>query len=206
MLSPTNTVGPGNNAGATQIITVAGSTYTGSSGSGFVINGQTLTPGGQVTIDNTVVSLLSGGTVAVVGGSTENLGPIVTGNPGGNGATPTFVLGGTTYTESNSQFVIAGQTLSLGGQITVGSTQVSFPPDGSVTVKPPGGGPVVGPSTSTIEPPGHGPVTSTIEPPGHGPVTSTSSTSSDGSGDGYGITVGLPPHCIIQLLIERVDS
>lgn len=179
MLSPTNSVGTGNNAGTTQIITVAGSTYTGSSGSGFVINGQTLTPGGQVTIDNTIVSLLSGGTIAVVGGSTEHLGPMVTGKPGGNGATPTVVVGGTTYSESNSQFVIAGQTLAPGGQITVGSTPISLPPDGSVTVKPPIGGPAGGPATST---------------------------SSDGSDDGYGITVGLPPQYIIHLLIERVDS
>ena len=196
MLSPTNSVGTGNNAGTTQVITVAGSTYTGSSGSGFVINGQTLTPGGQVTIDNTVVSLLSGGTIAVVGGSTENLGPMVTGNPGGSGATPTFVLGGTTYTESNSQFVIAGQTLAPGGQITVGSTQVSFPPDGSVTVKPPVGGPIVGPSTSTSTNPVRGPTFSTTSTnPVHGPTFST--TSSDGSGDGYGITVGLPPPWVI---------
>ena len=54
------------------VLTIKGLTITADSASAFVVDGKTLTPGGSVTIDGTVVSL--GSSVAVIDASTQTLG------------------------------------------------------------------------------------------------------------------------------------
>ena len=67
------------------VFTIGGSTVTAASGSVFVVNGQTLTPGGVITINNTPVSF--GSSQVVIGSSTQALG---TGSISTGGATNTM--------------------------------------------------------------------------------------------------------------------
>lgn len=101
-------------------LTFAGSTYTANSASQFVIAGQTLAQGGSINVAGTAISLPSGANAAVVAGSTQAL---ITPAPASAPAVLTF--GGSTYTaDSASQFIVAGQTLNPGGQITVSGTPI----------------------------------------------------------------------------------
>lgn len=112
------------------VINVAGSTYTANAASRFVVAGQTLTPGGQIMVAGTPISLNPSADVAVVGGSTQLL---TTSAPSPNPAVIKFA--GSTYTaNAASQFVVAGQTLTPGGQITVSSTPISLNPSADVAV------------------------------------------------------------------------
>ncbi len=129
-----------NSAGptATPVLTFAGFTYRANAASDFVIGGQTLSPGGVITVSNTRISLAAGGSVAVVAGSTQSLSLAIT--PTGP---PTFTFNGATYTaDSSSEFVIGSQTLSEGGVVTVGGTPISYAPNG--------GDVVVGTSTEAV--------------------------------------------------------
>ncbi len=58
----------------TPTITFDGSTYTADASSDFVIDGQTLAPGGIITINGTPVSYAAAGTDVVIGTSTEAVG------------------------------------------------------------------------------------------------------------------------------------
>ncbi len=112
------------------VLSVAGSTYTANSASDFVIAGQTLTPGGQINVGSTPVSLHPSADVAVVGGSTQVLS---TPTPNSNPAV--IKVAGSTYTaNAASKFVVAGQTLTPGGQITVANTPISLNPSANVAV------------------------------------------------------------------------
>ncbi|KAF6230532.1 hypothetical protein HO133_004876 [Letharia lupina] len=112
------------------VLSVAGSKYTANAASQFVVAGQTLTPGGQITVASTPISLHPSADVAVVGGSTQVL---TTPAPSPDPAVLTFA--GSTYTaDAASQFVVAGQTLSPGGQIRVASTLISLAPSANVAV------------------------------------------------------------------------
>ena len=111
------------------LLTFEGSTYTANSATQLVIAGQTLTPGGEITVAGTPISLGHGGSVAVVGGSTESLAHAAA------GLAPVLTFAGSTYTENSaSQLVVAGQTLTPGGQITVSGTLISLAPDASLAV------------------------------------------------------------------------
>ena len=78
------------------------------------------TPGGQIAAGGTTISLASDASIAVVGGTTQTLTQSAQ-------AGSTLVFGGTTYTaNSASQFVIAGQTLTPNGQLTVSGTVISL--------------------------------------------------------------------------------
>ena len=121
------------------VMTFAGSTYTANAASQFVVAGQTLTPGGQITVSNTPLSLALSGNVAVIGTSTQTL---ATAAPSSNPAVLTFA--GSTYTaNSASQFVIAGQKLTPGGTITASGTPISMP-QGTPNIA------VIGSSTQTL--------------------------------------------------------
>ena len=114
------TLAPGATA-APAALTFGGQTYTANSAGQLVVAGQTLTPGGAITVSGTPISEAAGGSYAVVGGSTQSL---ITPAPSQGPALLT--LGGTTYTaNAASQFVIGGQTLTPGGQITVSGTALS---------------------------------------------------------------------------------
>lgn len=58
----------------TPTITFDGSTYTADASSDFVIDGQTLAPGGVITINGTPISYAAAGTDVVIGKSTEAVG------------------------------------------------------------------------------------------------------------------------------------
>lgn len=124
------------------VLKFAGSTYTANAASQFVVAGQTLAPGGQITVASTPISLHSSADIAVVGGSTQFL---TTATPSPNPAVLTFA--GSTYTANTaSQFVVAGQTLTPGGQITVSSTPLSLGPSANIAI--------IGTSTQLLTTPG----------------------------------------------------
>lgn len=108
------------------ILTIGSSTLTPNAATQFFISpGQTLTPGGSATLDNTVISLATSANFIVVGGSTQILptgaAPVVATNR------PSVVVGGSTFTANpGSSFVIGTQTLAPGQQLTVGSTTLSL--------------------------------------------------------------------------------
>ena len=111
-------------------LTFGGQTYTANSAGQIVVAGQTLAPGVAITVSGTPISEAAGGAFAVVGGSTQSL---ITPAPSQGPALLTF--GGSTYTaNAASQFVIGGQTLTPGGQITVSGTALSEGPSGSGVV------------------------------------------------------------------------
>ena len=90
----------------------------------MVIDGQTLTPGGVITIANTPVSLPASGSSLVVGGSTTI--PLV--------AAQTISVGSQALAISQagtSAFVIDGQTIAPGSQTVVSGVTVSIPTQGT---------------------------------------------------------------------------
>ena len=131
---------PGAEATEAPVFTFGSSIYTENPGSSFIIDSQTLTPGGEITIDGTVISLVSSATAVVVGSSTFALsagGAVI--------QTPVVTVDNSIYTENSaSVFVIGGQTLTPGGEIIVSGTALSLLPGGSVVV--------VGSQTETLSP------------------------------------------------------
>lgn len=146
-----------------QLITFGGSTYTADGASEFVIAGQTLTPGGVITISNTPISLGSSANIAVIGSSTETLASMK-----GTEATELITFGGSTYTaNAASDFIIAGQTLTPGGVITISGTPISLDPSATFAV--------IGSSTETLAVKG----TETVEMITFGGSTYTADAASD---------------------------
>jgi hypothetical protein len=136
----------------------------------FIAPGQTLTLGGVVTVDGTVVSLAPSASFVVIGGSTQALRTTV-GSPPAVNNPPRLVFGGSTITAQSAQagpgnrnnqdnlrpgptFVVSGQTLAPGAPaIIVSGTTLSLAPSGS--------GLVVNGVTSTLA----NPVAQAITPP-----------------------------------------
>ena len=118
-------------SGVRPIITFDGSTYTADASSDFTINGQTLTPGGNIDVSGTPILLPLAGTAVVIGTSTEPFSfATITGAD-----TPMITFDGSTYTaDASSDFVIDGQTLAPGGVITINSTPVSYAAAGTDVV------------------------------------------------------------------------
>lgn len=120
------------------VITIGGSTYTANTASAFVIAGQTLSPGGVITVSSTSISLAAGASFAVIAGSTQSL----VAAPGPTGP-PTFTFNGSTYAAgTGSDFIIGSQTLTEGGVLTVAGTPISYASDG--------GDVIVGTSTEAV--------------------------------------------------------
>lgn len=106
-----------------EVLKFAGSSYTANAASQFIVAGQTLPPGGQITVSSTTLSLAPSGNIAIIGTSTQLL---TTQAPASNPAILKFA--GSIYTaNTDSQFTIAGQTLGPGGTITASGTQISMP-------------------------------------------------------------------------------
>ena len=112
-----------------KIITVGGQPFT-ADPIGFAVGGTTLVPGGSAaTISGTVISLGPSGAL-FVGSSSTNLLPTSSAVEG-----PVFTLGGLKFTESSSNVLVDGQTLSAGGPAaTVAGAQVSLASDGKLAV------------------------------------------------------------------------
>ena len=130
-----------NTAAAAPALTFGGSTYTAGPSSDFVLNGQTLTKGGIITLDGTQVAYNEAGTNVVIGTSTYPLA-----FPGTTAVTkPVLTFDGSTYTvDSLSNFPLDDQTLAKGGSITVHGTQLSYDEAGIAVV--------IGSSTQLLSP------------------------------------------------------
>ena len=111
-------------------ITFGESTITANSKTQLFIAGQMLSPGSVITVSGTPVSLAPGASSVVIGGTIFSLSPTAT-----EKSLPSITFGGSTITEnSNSQFIIAGQTLSPGSAITISGTVISLAPGASDVV------------------------------------------------------------------------
>ena len=106
---------------ATPFLTFERSTFTADADSHFVVAGQTVTPGGVINIANTPISIAPGASLAVIGSSTQSLvGSVIT-------TRPVLTFAGSTYTAgTSSDFLVKGQTLTKGGAINIGGTELSF--------------------------------------------------------------------------------
>ena len=161
--SSTQQLGTPNPTGQGRLLTFAGSTFTADRSSVFTIAGQTLSPGGVITVSGTPISLGPSATIVVIGSSTEILASMK-----GTGTTKLMTYGGSTYTaDAASDFIIAGQTLTPGGIITISGTPISL--DSSATIA------IIGSSTETLAVKG----TSTVEMITFGGLTYTADAASD---------------------------
>lgn len=114
------------------LLTIAGATYTADSSSDFRINGKTLRPGDVITAGGTTVSLDQKGTAAIIDGSSTQMLSYARIT---EGPTPTFMLNGSKVAQdAASEFVIDGQTLSMGGVVIVSGTPISLAADGTDVV------------------------------------------------------------------------
>ena len=111
-------------------LTFAGTVYTANKASAFSINGQILSPGNIITVSGTPISLVPGASAVVIAGQTKLLSPAAAMIP-----RPILTVAGSTYTaNAASAFDIAGQTLSLGGMVTVSGTPLSLATNGAFAV------------------------------------------------------------------------
>ena len=98
----------------------------------FVIDSQTLTPNGEITVSGITVHLAPGASYAVVGSVTETLAL----TPAAHASYQQLTFGGNTYTASGPSpaFIIASQSLTPNGAITVSGTPIYLPSGASVAV------------------------------------------------------------------------
>ena len=107
-------------------LTIGIQTVTANSLNQYIIGGQTLTPGGVLTLSGTRISLSPDETAVIVGSSTESL--VIT-------PPPDLTIGSQTITANSlDQYIIGGQTLTPGGVITVSGTRVSLATDETALV------------------------------------------------------------------------
>ena len=119
------------------------------SGTPIAIQGQTLTPGGVVTVDNALISRPTSGSAFIIGGTrTLNPGttvvvdnvPVVFPTSGSFIAIGSSVItlrpsfGPTAPSITPAPVVVQGHTLTPGGIITISDTPISLPPSGSVLI------------------------------------------------------------------------
>jgi hypothetical protein len=106
----------------------------GGQGPAFVINGQTLTPGGEVTVSGTKLSLAGDSSTLIVDGTVDSLKP----TPSGQGPStnpPVLTIDGTTYSANRGgTYTILGQTLTPGQKITVDGTTIQLLPGATAVV------------------------------------------------------------------------
>ena len=115
-------------------------TFTANSLSDYIIDGQTLVPGGpSITVSGTPISLAPAATQVVIGSRTIDLTPTTT-------PPPLLTFGSQTFTANSlSDYIVDGQTLVPGAPaITISNTPISLAPDASKAV--------IGGSTETLRP------------------------------------------------------
>ena len=111
------------------VLTFDSSTYTANPPSDFIISGQTLTPGGVITISGTPISYDKSGNDVVIGTSTESLATAM--------ITPADIMtvDGQVFTANPTAFSIDGTTISAGGPgVTISGTPVSLEPGGILVI------------------------------------------------------------------------
>ncbi|GAB7349939.1 hypothetical protein MBLNU459_g0636t1 [Dothideomycetes sp. NU459] len=133
----TQKLASGTTAAAAPILTVAGRTYTANSGSSYIMDGQTLVPGGTITLSGgTILSLAPSASDIIVNGVTSTLSsmPTIT-------AAPVLTIDGSTYTTVGGvgeTYIVSGQTLTPGGSIIIsgpnGPETISLTPGGTALV------------------------------------------------------------------------
>ncbi|KXS94496.1 hypothetical protein AC578_4515 [Pseudocercospora eumusae] len=125
LFSPTN---PGAVANI-PLITIGSQVFTANAATQFNIGGSVLTPGGQVIVQGTTISLAPDATrVAINGVGSQLSPPAIT-------PAPLLTIGGTVYQpDSGRTYDIGGQILTPGGAIVVSGTTISLPADGSNVV------------------------------------------------------------------------
>lgn len=98
--------------------TIGSQAVTADSQNQYLVEGQTLTPGGTVIASGTTVALAADASQVVVGTSTHGLGVIVP---------PAFTIGGETVTaNAQNQYLVEGQTLTPGDVVTASGTMISL--------------------------------------------------------------------------------
>ncbi|KAK5113457.1 hypothetical protein LTR85_010885 [Meristemomyces frigidus] len=108
--------------------------------SAYVIDGQTVSNGGEITYNGQTISVASTGGAVVIGGSTTEALPGPTGQSSDSGASSVFTFGSETITASaaaNGQDVInvGSETVTLspgGAAATIGSQVISEASDGAI--------------------------------------------------------------------------
>jgi hypothetical protein len=97
------------------ILILGSETYTENASSDFIIASQTLAPGSAITVSGQVISLSPTGNAVIVN------------------AVPTWVTSTTGLSPESAEtsLVIAGQTLTAGGRVTVGGDVLSLAPSGT---------------------------------------------------------------------------
>lgn len=113
------------------IITVGSKTYTADANKEFVVAGQTLMPGGAITVSGTTVSLAPAATVVVINGQTADVKPASVSAAPTISAKPVLVVGTNRYTAvtgtgTGTAYVVDGQTLTPGGLVTVSGSTISL--------------------------------------------------------------------------------
>lgn len=105
-------------------LTINSKVYTANPSSAYNIKGQTLRPGGQISVDGKVISLASQASVLIIGSTTKTL--LV------SSALPSVTVVSEVNTANSAfAYVTEGQTLTAGGQITIDGTPVSLATNGS---------------------------------------------------------------------------
>ncbi|KAG0650598.1 hypothetical protein D0Z07_2576 [Hyphodiscus hymeniophilus] len=118
-------------ASGPEVITIGSSTITANSASDFIIGSATLTPGGQVTVGGTTVSLASNGGVLATGTNTEAL----TSTQGSTLPPVPIIIGSLTITQGpSSALVIGSQTLTPGSAATISGDVISLDSGGAIIV------------------------------------------------------------------------
>ncbi|KAF2741002.1 hypothetical protein EJ04DRAFT_547978 [Polyplosphaeria fusca] len=118
-------------------VTIGSETVSANANSQYVIQGQTLQPGGPaITVDGTTVSLLPSASAIVVNGQTSTLshafGAIIT-----TTAAPLLTLNNNIYTANRAGFYVLapGTTLVPGGPpATISGTVISIDPHGTAAI------------------------------------------------------------------------
>ena len=127
--SSTQSLGSAAIVTAAPVLTLDGSTYTADASSDFVIDGQTLTPGGVITVSGTPISYDGSGNDVVIGTSTESLATAM--------ITPADILtvDGQVFTANPTAFFIDGTTISAGGPgVTISGTPVNLEAGGILVI------------------------------------------------------------------------
>lgn len=113
-------------------INIGGNVYQANAQGAYIVQGQTLTPGGEIFVSGNLISLGNGYNSLVVNGVTITSPPVAIPPT----AEPAITLGGSTYLANpgGESFIISGQTLTPGGVITAHGTTVSLDSGSTPTI------------------------------------------------------------------------
>lgn len=111
------------------LLTIGSNAYRPNMGSTYNIGGHILAPGGTITLDGTTLAMPVGGSNVLVNGVVQTIGAGRAGDYNTITALPVLTFDGHAYAPSaGNVYVIAGQTLTPGGTITLNG------PHGSQTI------------------------------------------------------------------------